>query len=79
MKKSAALSAFMAMAMAMGTRSPYSSAIDPDDLQKAKYKPVKPKIIPKGCQEFKFEGFTCIAMNEASALKKYQKFLKHKK
>ena len=37
---------------------------------------VRPKdpVIPKGCQEYHFHGFSCIASSEKAALKKYSKF-----
>ena len=76
MKSKAGLLAFMAMATATNPNA-FSSSVDPETLKGAKQIPKKPKIIPKGCKEFEFEGFKCIALNEKSALKKYQTFLKH--
>jgi len=39
----------------------------------------KPKLaIPKGCQLYIFGEFECIALNKASALKKYNKWLLNK-
>lgn len=74
MKNKTALLGLMAMAMATDMR--FSSQVSEETLKKGKYVPTKPKVIPKGCKEFEFEGFKCIALNEKSAIKKYQKFLK---
>lgn len=74
MKNKSALLGFMAMAMA--TDMNFSSQISDETLKKGKYIPVKPKAIPKGCSKFSFDGFECIAINEKSALRKYNNYLK---
>jgi hypothetical protein len=38
----------------------------------------KKKPIPKGCKEFDIEGIKIIALNEKSAMKKFNKLNKHK-
>lgn len=74
MKNKAALLGVMAMAMATDMR--FSSQISEEEIKKLKYIPVKPKVIPKGCSKFSFDGFECIAINEKSALRKYNNYLK---
>ena len=47
------------------------------DDERVKPFPTNPKkIIPKGMKEFHFLGFSCFALNEKSAFKKYEKFKK---
>jgi hypothetical protein len=73
MKSKSALLAAMAMA---ALANPYSSFIEPKKIAGTKkHIPIKPKVIPKGCKEFEFDGFKCIALNQKSANKKYQNYL----
>lgn len=74
MRNKGALLAFAAMAMATDMR--FSSQISDETLKNGKHIPVKPKVIPKGCSKFSFDGFECIAINEKSALRKYNAYLK---
>lgn len=68
------LSSFMAMALLMGGSADNSNPLRPQDIN------VMPKepIIPKGCKKYVFkESFgvlEVIALNEKSAMKKYNKW-----
>jgi hypothetical protein len=53
--------------MSMGTASSAGSRYDPQDVA-----PV-PKVIPAGCKEYTFQGYTVVAISEASARKKCNK------
>jgi len=70
MKNKAALLGLMAMTMATDNRFGSQKSIE------GIHNPTKPKVIPKGCKKFSFDGFECIAINEKSASKKYNNYLK---
>lgn len=78
MKDRAALLGFMAMAMS--TNTSFSSQSSEEEIMKLKHIPTKPKVIPKGCEEYVFnESFgtlKVVAINKKSALKKYNKWYK---
>ena len=69
-------SKYIALAM-MGAMMRFAQTNEPS---KRKFKPTK-KVIPKGCQEFKFtygtgQIYECIAISKKSADKKFKSFLK---
>lgn len=69
-------SKYIALAM-MGAMMTFAKTNEPS---KRKFKPTK-KVIPKGCQEFKFtygtgQIYECIATSKKSADKKFKSFLK---
>ena len=69
-------SKYIALAM-MGAMMTFTKTNEPS---RRKFKPPK-KVIPKGCQQFKFtygtgQIYECIAMSKKSADKKFKSFLK---
>ena len=72
-------SKYIALAM-MGAVMSFAQTNEPS---RRKFEPPKPskKVIPKGCQEFKFtygngQIYECIATSKKSADKKFKSFLK---
>jgi hypothetical protein len=61
------LLSLMAMGLAMGSQSIYK---EPKKVNKPK------KIIPKGCKEYNIDGKKIIALNEKSAVRKYNNLVK---
>jgi len=71
---------------------PFNSGIDPEKLKGGKHIPPVPIVIPNGCKEYFFNSlgefsttkmlkaecvFTCYAINDKNAIKKFNKFNPH--